>query len=156
MHGFAILFLLFLAVPIVEIVLLIKMGGVIGVVPTVALVIFTAMAGASLVRAQGLAILERARAEMARGGMPATEALRGMALLIAGALLLTPGFITDAAGFALLMPPVQRWLVRLWLRHASVQMSVTTMHQYGAQSDIYEAQRTEQDVIEGEFHREKD
>ena len=104
-------FLAFLLVPLAEIYLLISVGGAIGAGWTIALVVFTALAGAALVRAQGFATLARARAQLARGQPPALEMLEGLLLFAAGALLLTPGFFTDAVGFALLLPPLRRGLI---------------------------------------------
>ena len=105
------LLILLLVVPLAEIYVLIVVGSEIGAVATVSLVVLTAVVGAALMRAQGLAILLRARATMARGEAPALELLEGAAILIAGALLLTPGFITDAVGFACLVPSVRQRLI---------------------------------------------
>lgn len=106
------LFLAFLLVPLAEIWLLIEIGDVIGAGWTIFGVVFTAVLGAALVRVQGLSTLMRVQAQLAQGNMPAVEVLEGAALLVAGALLLTPGFFTDAAGFALLTPPLRRKLIR--------------------------------------------
>jgi UPF0716 protein FxsA len=104
------LILLFLAVPFIEIWLLIKVGVVIGAGWTIFLVVATAVIGAGLVRAQGLSTIGRIQQEMAAGRLPADEVLQGLFLLVSGALLVTPGFFTDAVGFALLIPPVRRFL----------------------------------------------
>jgi len=96
MRPFQILFLLFLLIPLLEIYLLIKVGGIIGALPTVFIVVFTAVLGAWLLRIQGLSTLMRVRSTLAQGGIPAVEMLEGAVLLVAGALLLTPGFFTDA------------------------------------------------------------
>ena len=106
------LFLIFLAVPLAEIYLLIEVGSAIGAVTTIFLVVLTALLGAVLVRLQGFSTLSRARAEVAQGRAPALEILEGVCLFVAGALLLTPGFFTDAVGFALLTPPLRRRIVR--------------------------------------------
>lgn len=106
-----ILFIAFLVVPLGEIYVLIQVGGVIGALPTVALVVFTAALGAVLIRAQGLATVARMRQAMDRGELPALELLEGACLLVAGALLLTPGFVTDTVGFALLVPGLRRALI---------------------------------------------
>ena len=111
-----IIFLIFLAVPLVEIFLLIKVGKLIGAPWTIALVVLTAMVGAWLVRLQGLSALNRVRQSAARGELPALELLEGLFLLAAGALLLTPGFFTDIVGFACLTPPLRRSLIRLVVR----------------------------------------
>jgi UPF0716 protein FxsA len=110
------IFLIFLAVPLVEIFLLIKVGNVIGAPWTIALVVLTALVGAWLVRLQGLSALNRVRQSAARGELPALELLEGLFLLAAGALLLTPGFFTDIVGFACLTPPLRRSLIRLAVR----------------------------------------
>lgn len=110
MRLWQILLLLFVLVPIGEIWLLIEVGRLVGAGWTVVLVVLTAVIGAALVRIQGLATLARVRAALAAGALPATELIEGAGILVAGVLLLTPGFITDCAGFALLFPPLRRSL----------------------------------------------
>jgi UPF0716 protein FxsA len=104
------LFLLFLLVPLLEIYLLIQVGGFIGALPTVGAVVFTALLGAVLVKVQGLATVNRAQEALRQGAVPALEVFEGVLLLLAGALLLTPGFFTDALGFLALVPPLRRVL----------------------------------------------
>ena len=99
------LLLLFTVVPLVELYLLIRLGAVIGVVPTLALVIVTGALGASLARWQGLGVIGRISEDLAQGRLPTDALIDGLLILIAGALLLTPGMITDALGFFLLVPP---------------------------------------------------
>jgi UPF0716 protein FxsA len=120
MIGFQSLFLLFLVVPLLEIYLLIKVGGVIGALPTVLAVVGTALLGAFLIRLQGLSTMASMRRSMNRGQLPAMEMMEGVALVVAGGLLLTPGFFTDTIGFLLLVPPLRRWLIRGALRRAVV------------------------------------
>ncbi len=108
MRLFQILLLLFIAIPIVEIYLLISVGEVIGAPATIALVILTAAIGVFLLRLQGLSTAMRVRETMERGGLPALEMMEGVVLLLAGALLLTPGFFTDALGFLALITPLRR------------------------------------------------
>jgi UPF0716 protein FxsA len=103
---------LLLAVPLIEIWLLIRVGGIVGAGWTVFLVVFTAFIGIILVRIQGLSTLMRMQQTLARGELPALAMLEGIALLFAGALLLTPGFFTDALGFLLLVPAFRRGLIR--------------------------------------------
>lgn len=112
MNPFSILLVLFLAIPVLEIYLLIKVGTVIGAFPTVFMVVFTAVLGAWLLRIQGFATLNRVRSTMAKGGIPALEMLEGAVLLVSGALLLTPGFFTDAIGFFCLVPSFRRTMIR--------------------------------------------
>lgn len=120
MSPFQVLFLLFLVVPLAEIYLLIEIGGVIGVSWTILLVVFTAVLGAWLVRIQGIAALTRVQQSLERGEVPALELMEGVCLLIAGALLLTPGFVTDAVGFACLTPALRRQAIRAFLARAAI------------------------------------
>ena len=106
---------LFIGMPIVELALLIKLHDAAGFVPTVLLVLATGIAGAALVRRQGIAILFKIQQEMANGNLPAPQMIDGVMIVVAGALLITPGIITDLAGFSLLIPFV-RGHIRLWLR----------------------------------------
>lgn len=113
-----VLFALFVGVPVAEIALFILVGGQIGVLATVAIVILTAIAGAALVRQQGLETAQRARLDMEANRMPTGAMAEGLAILVAGALLLTPGFLTDAIGFTLLIPPARRSIIKwvgVWL-----------------------------------------
>lgn len=103
----------FIVVPLVEIAVFIQVGGLLGLWTTLALVVLTALLGTWQLRAQGLATLERARAQMDRGVMPARELFDGLCLLVAGALLLTPGFVTDTLGGLLFVPPLRDLLRRL-------------------------------------------
>ena len=139
------LLILFLVVPLAEIYVLIEVGSEIGAIATVALVVLTAVVGAALMRAQGLAVLLRARATMARGEAPALEMLEGAAILIAGALLLTPGFITDAAGFACLIPPVRQRLV----------LAVAGLRPAGPGRDRTRPAQGRR-TLEGEYRRQED
>ncbi len=108
-----ILFLAFLLTPLVEIAVFVKVGGAIGLVPTLAIVILTAMLGAALWRAQGLSTWARAQEALNRGELPLQEVADGAFLIVAGALLLTPGFVTDTFGFLLFVPPIRHWLARI-------------------------------------------
>jgi UPF0716 protein FxsA len=106
---------LFIGLPIVELALLLKLHERAGLGPTILLVLLTGIAGAALVRRQGIAILFRIQHEMTAGNLPAPQMLDGIMVLLAGALLVTPGLLTDAVGFALLVPVV-RGYIRGWLR----------------------------------------
>ena len=121
MRPFTLLLVLFVTVPLVEIYVLVAVGSHIGALATVALVVLTAVTGVALLRLQGLATLDRVQQALEQGELPARPMLEGLLLLVAGALLLTPGFVTDAVGFALLVPAVRRSLARHlldggWLR----------------------------------------
>ncbi|KAA3631052.1 MAG: FxsA family protein [Proteobacteria bacterium] len=111
MFSIRLLFILFILVPFIEIYLLIEIGSVIGAPWTILFVVLTAAIGAWLVKLQGLAALTRFRASVDQGSLPAMAMVEGVFLLLAGALLLTPGFFTDFIGFVFLTPPVRRILV---------------------------------------------
>lgn len=150
MAPFPVFLLIFLLVPLAEIYFLIVVGGWIGALPTVLLVVATAVAGAALARYQGFATLQRLQATLARGEAPALEMLEGVLLLIGALLLLTPGFFTDLAGFVCLVPPSRRWLALRGLRHFIVPPGPR-----GGPSDSG-APGGGQRTIEGEFHRDDD
>jgi len=118
------LLLLFTVLPLTEFALLVWLDGVIGLLPTIALVLGTGVLGASLARQQGLATLWRIRQQSSSGQMPTDALFDGALILVAGAVLITPGILTDAFGFSLLIPPlrglVKRGLKR-WLA-SSVQV----------------------------------
>jgi UPF0716 protein FxsA len=105
----------FIGVPILEIAVFIQAGDLFGLWPTLGVVILTAIVGATLLRAQGLATLERARYSLDRGEIPVEEVFTGLCLLVAGALLLTPGFVTDSLGLLLFVPPVRHVIGHLVL-----------------------------------------
>jgi UPF0716 protein FxsA len=111
------LLLLLIAVPLVEIAVFIQVGGLIGLWPTLALTVGTAFLGVMLLRVQGLDTVRRIERRLEAGEALVADMFHGLLLLVAGALLLVPGFATDAAGFALFVPPVRRWAGGLVLRH---------------------------------------
>ena len=103
-----------------EIFVLIQVGGAIGALPTIGIVILTAIVGTWMLRAQGLSTVNKARSRLAGGEIPAFQLLEGLALGVGGALLLTPGFITDAFGFACLLPPTRKLLIHAVSKKVSV------------------------------------
>ena len=109
------LFLLFTLVPVIELYLLIKIGVVIGPVPTIAIVIITGIAGAWLAKHQGIVVLRRLQNEMAEGRPPGNSIVDGVLVLVAGILLLTPGLLTDMCGILLLIPFTRR-LIREYIK----------------------------------------
>jgi UPF0716 protein FxsA len=109
------LFLAFTLVPFVEIYLLIKIGAQIGAFNTILIVILTGLLGASLARLEGIKTMTKVRESLNRGDLPAEEMLDAMLIFVAGVVLLTPGFITDLTGLALLVPKLRYWFKR-WLR----------------------------------------
>jgi len=109
------LLLLFTLVPLVELMLLIKIGEWISLWPTIGLVVFTGIIGASLARKQGIRTWTRIRTDLGAGILPGDRLIDALLILIAGALLVTPGVITDGIGFFLLIPPA-RALIRNHLK----------------------------------------
>ncbi|HIE66719.1 MAG TPA: FxsA family protein [Acidimicrobiia bacterium] len=111
-----VLFLVFLVTPIVELVVIVRVAGSAGVLNTIGLLVLVSVVGAWLVRRQGLGIVRRAQAEMAEGRMPGRELVDGLLVLFAGALMLTPGFVTDAIGLLLLLSPSRMMIRRIATR----------------------------------------
>jgi UPF0716 protein FxsA len=148
MHSSYIFILLFIGIPIFELYLLITIGKLIGVWPTIFVVIFTAIVGVQLLRIQGLATLQRVQNTLAQGQVPAEALIEGLLLLIGGALLLTPGFFTDAIGFMCLLPLPRMYLAR-WLNHyiQTASFSQTTPSQTTKKQGM---------TVEGECRREDD
>lgn len=104
--------LLFVIVPIVELMLLIQLGQVVGLLPTLLLVVATGVGGALLARAEGVRVFFQLQKELASGRLPGQSMLDGVSVLIGGAFLLTPGVLTDVVGFSLLVPVTRRWIQR--------------------------------------------
>lgn len=107
------LFLLFSLIPIVELYLLIKIGGMIGAFNTVLIILVTAIAGAYLTKSQGFIVINKIQQALNEGRMPGSELLHGLCVLIGGFTLLTPGFITDFFGLSMLLPPIREIYVRI-------------------------------------------
>lgn len=143
------LFLAFLAVPLIEIALFIQIGGAIGLWPTLLIVILTAILGTWLVRNQGEMALGNLRRSFSELDDPTEPLAHGAMILFSGALLLTPGFFTDAVGFALLMPPVRSAVFQYIRKRVNVQR-----FEMGQQPPFSDAQRYDQSdntTIEGEY-----
>ena len=108
------LLILFIAVPLIELAVLVKLGEVWGFMPTIMLVLLTGISGAYLTRREGLSVWLRIQNDMAEGRMPADKLLDGLLILIGGVLLLTPGLLTDITGFCLVLPPTRR-IAKTWI-----------------------------------------
>lgn len=176
---FRVLFALFIIVPIIEITVLMQVGELIGAWPTVAIVIFSAWLGAKYVRQQGIATLQSVQTKMAQGEMPSSEIVTGVMLLVAGVLLVTPGFVTDIFGLLLLVPKVRQALANTVQKHiqtsqgnafgANVHFHSSTFtqtgnHTYENETDssevftqqkafLSEKQDQQGETIEGDFKR---
>jgi len=145
MKIFQTLFLVVLIIPFAEIYLLIQVGAIIGAFPTILLVVFTAVLGAWLLKQQGFATFQRFQESLAQGVIPAYEMVEGPIILVGGALLLTPGFITDIIGFACLIPQLRRKIAQYVIEHYLVQ----------AGAHFQQAKAAENNVLEGEFRKEE-
>lgn len=141
-----VIFLFFLVVPFVEIYLLLQLGGVVGIFPTILLVVFTAVLGAWLLRQQGFSTWQRFQTSLAQGKVPAYEMIEGPILLVGGALLLTPGFFTDALGFACLIPQVRRKFAQYLIENSLINTQTT--------SPFQKPEKKPSHIIEGEFKKE--
>ena len=156
MPIFRLLFLVFLIVPIIEIYLLIQVGEEIGAGWTIFLVVATAVLGAGLLRLQGMAILFEAQSRLAQGELPAIAMIEGVMLLLAGALLLTPGFFTDALGFLILIPMLRKRFARALLNRGLMMGSSVFTAQSWQHTSHHEETRKGK-TIEGDYiHRDDD
>ena len=135
--------LIFFVTPIVEMYLLIEVGGYIGALPTIGLVMITAVIGVALLRIQGLATLTRGIGRLQGGELPAREMVEGLLLAVAGALLLTPGFVTDAIGFVLLTPFLRSRIAERVLDRVQLVQGVDAVYQ--------RYDRPDSGALEGEF-----
>jgi len=143
-----ILFILFAIIPIAEIALLIHVGGEIGGWNTIALVLITAAVGAFLVKREGLATMQAAQSKLQQQQMPGQELVEGACLLVAGVLLVTPGFMTDIVGFLLVIPPTRKAIAKAASKRLSGR--IVTQHSY-SQYQSYRQESNDGDVFEGEF-----
>ena len=117
------LFFLFTAMPVLELMLLIEVGDQVGALNTIALCLLTGFVGASLARSQGAGVIRRMQMTVQQGGLPARELLDGVLILMAGVVLLTPGFVTDVLGIFLLLPPSRALVRGLVFRWMQVKMA---------------------------------
>ena len=156
------IFVLLIVVPIAEIAILVYVGQNIGWLWTALIVILTAFMGTWLLRQQGFGVMARATEVLASGRMPVEPVIEGMCLLFAGVFLLTPGLLTDAVGFLLLVPDIRiavaKWTLKKMLQSGSIHVSVfgeQSNKNHGAEdTPHHETHRYEEGpVIDGEFER---
>jgi len=127
--------ILFVLVPLLELFLLIRIGRVLGAVNTVLIVILTGVLGAAFARTQGLGIIGRIRTALGRGELPGRELLEGVMILAGGIMLITPGFITDLAGFSLILPLSRHWIAVRLLRSMRIRMGAGAWTGGGGEDD---------------------
>lgn len=147
------LFFLFVAVPIIEIALFIQVGDLIGLFPTLLIVIATAALGTWLVRGQGLAALSTLRNQVNNFQNPTQQLAHGAMILFAGALLLTPGFFTDGFGFLLLVPRFRDFAFD-YLKERITTSASSRQDFVHPNTARYHKERTSDVIIEGEFHED--
>ena len=149
------LFLLFILFPILEMVVLIKVGGVIGAWNAVGLVLVSALAGIEVMRRQGFRNALTLREKMAAGELPAVDMVESLAIMLGGVLMIIPGFITDIAGVFLLIPPVRQLLINRWLKMSKVGIRGTNVYdaEYRREDDW---QRPNHRILDGEYTKERD
>ncbi|MEP5154647.1 FxsA family protein [Planktotalea sp.] len=141
------LFLAFLSVPVIEIALFIQVGGAIGLWPTLGIVVLTAVLGTFLVRTQGALAMNNLRQSFGTLSDPSEPLAHGAMILVSGALLLTPGFFTDAVGFALLVPGVRSAV----FRYLKSRINVQSFQMGGQPQQNPFQQRQGADIIDGEY-----
>jgi UPF0716 protein FxsA len=122
------LFLLFTLIPVIELSLLIEIGSYIGILNTVVIVILTAIAGAYMVRMEGMGVMYRIQKNMQEGKFPGEELISGAMILVAGALLLTPGFFTDLIGFLMVVPVTRGYISNMIKKYLEKKMSNGDFH----------------------------
>jgi UPF0716 protein FxsA len=118
----AILALAFLVVPIIELAVIIKVGAAIGVLSTIGLLVLSSIVGSWLMKREGLGVLRRIQGQLASGQVPGKELVDAFLILFGGALMLAPGFLTDIAGMALLLPPVRAGVRRILRRRFTARL----------------------------------
>jgi UPF0716 protein FxsA len=143
------LLLIFVAVPIIEIVLFIQVGGAIGTPWTLAIVVITAVVGTILMRTQGLRTIANLQSSLGRGENPVTHIAHGACILIAGVVLLTPGFFTDAVGIALLIPAVRVFVIKY--ASARIQANSFTVNQDGPRANKHRQRNDDPTIVEAEY-----
>lgn len=161
---FKVLFILFVIVPIIEIAVLMQIGSWLGVWPTIAIVIITAWLGAKNVKQQGIVTLNSVQEKMATGEMPSEDIVAGLLLLVAGVLLVTPGFVTDIFGLSLLVPAIRKSLIGAVQQGLNVhtvsgasfhhqQSSFEQRSPFEQSSPFESVEKHQSNTIEGEYER---
>ena len=157
------LFLLFIVVPVIEITLLINVGQAIGAWYTVGLVLLSAFIGVNMLRYQGISTLARAQQRMHEGQIPGNEMVEGVVLAVGGALLLTPGFVTDVVGFLCLIPFTRKRFAKLIMSRYTIVARSQQQNDENPSRSFRQRTHTFQrkghdsendDAIDGDFRRE--
>jgi len=146
-------FLIFILVPLAEIIVFMNVSDVIGLGTALIMALLTAILGGSIVRHQGIQTIMSAQNNLQRGALPSRELFDGLCLVAAGATLITPGFITDAVGFALLIPPLRELLRQKLIRSGKFKMSGFNAGHNGSFNDPHSKPHNYHDpnVIDAEY-----
>ena len=142
------LFVLFIAVPIIEIALFIQIGGFLGFWVTMLIVILTAIIGTRLVKSQGLNAIKDVQSSFINGGNTANSLINGALILVAGVLLLTPGFFTDFIGLTFLIPSTRSWWIKFGKKYFKTRVHFNAGSYQESQA---ESTSTQQDIIDAEY-----
>ena len=137
---------LFLLVPLAELAVIIQVSGAVGVGNTILLLIVVSIVGAWLVKREGLGVMQRVQRQLERGAMPGREVVDGFLILLAGALMLTPGFLTDLLGLVLLIPPTRAGVRAVLMRRFRHRLQV-----YPVTGRVYDVTATEDRVADDPF-----
>lgn len=155
-----ILLLVFIAVPVIEIAVLLQVGSLVGGLNTLLLIIATAVIGAVLVKQQGMQNWMTMQQKMARGEMPGIEMAGGLLIFVAGIMLITPGFVTDLIGLAFLLPPSRHAIAKQMLKRMVVRGQTQHTQFHFRQGGFGRSQNTTRDehgtVIDGEYSRKQE
>jgi UPF0716 protein FxsA len=149
------LFILFTIIPVLELWLLIEIGGVIGFFPTVLIVIITGITGAWLAKMEGISVLTNIQRSMSQGVIPKTELVNGLLVFIGGAMLLTPGFITDITGLLMIFPPTRAIFATFLISYFERKIKDGTVHFYHSGQNETRTRIDDESVIDADFEEKK-
>jgi len=146
------LFLLFTLVPVIELWLLMRVGSVIGFFPTVGIILFTGVVGAWMARIQGLSVISNLNTSVAQGKVPGKELVNAVLVFVGGALLLTPGFVTDILGFSMIMPGTRDLISAFLIKYFSnkAQNGDVKFSYHSSGNPVRKSQYDDGKVIEAE------
>ena len=146
---FLYLFLIFIVTPLMELYILIEVGGAIGALTTILIIIATAALGGILMKYQGVQLVKQTQREMAQGHMPQQAALEGVLIFIGGIILFLPGLVTDVIGLLLLLPPVRAKVAKFWLLRGAKRFTAQQYHY------TVDAQWQSRDPVSGRVHYQR-
>lgn len=149
------LFILFTIIPVLELWLLIRIGGVIGFFPTVMIVIITGITGAWLAKMEGISVLAKIQHSISQGKIPKTELVNGLLVFVGGATLLTPGFITDITGLLMIFPPTRVIFATFLISYFERKIKDGSVHFYHSGQTETRTRIDDESVIDADFEEKK-